>query len=226
MAPKRQVRPARRRVCRPRGPFRPGQRDPQFLRRPGRDDPGAARGPLWCDKGPHPAGAQLDALIVTAPEPVRGSPAQADLQATDLRVRCHRPGPVSDPASAVKTALRALARRWQAFRLSSTTSARRPGLQHRFQLVQLGGCELACRAGRALEAEPPGRPRPAPAATGSPTSGSPGSAGQPPGHWPRPRSALPPLTATAPTGPAPGVQATAIGIPHDSEIPHAAAAVS
>ncbi|MGH3158301.1 MAG: transposase, partial [Streptosporangiaceae bacterium] len=29
-------------------------------------------------------------------------------------MRCPAPGPVADPASAVKTALRALARRWQA----------------------------------------------------------------------------------------------------------------
>jgi transposase len=59
------------------------------------------------------AGAQLDALIVTAPEQVR-----APLRKLTSKQRVHacaalRPGPVSDPASAAKTALRALARRWQ-----------------------------------------------------------------------------------------------------------------
>ena len=56
------------------------------------------------------AGAQLDALILTAPEPAR-----APLRKLTSRQRIRacaalRPGPVSDPASAVKTALRVLAR--------------------------------------------------------------------------------------------------------------------
>jgi transposase len=60
------------------------------------------------------AGAQLDALIVTAPEQVR---APLRMLTSKQRIRACaalRPGPVADPASAVKTALRALARRWQA----------------------------------------------------------------------------------------------------------------
>jgi transposase len=60
------------------------------------------------------AGAQLDALIVTAPESVR---APLRKLTSKQRIRAWpalRPGPVSDPASAVKTALRALAHRWQA----------------------------------------------------------------------------------------------------------------
>jgi transposase len=60
------------------------------------------------------AGAQLDALVVSAPEPVR---APLRKLASKQRIRACaalRPGPIADPASAVKTALRALARRWQA----------------------------------------------------------------------------------------------------------------
>jgi transposase len=60
------------------------------------------------------AGAQLDALIVTAPEPVR-APLRKLTSKQRIRVcAALRPGLVADPASAVKTALRALARRWQA----------------------------------------------------------------------------------------------------------------
>jgi transposase len=60
------------------------------------------------------AGAQLDALIVTAPEPVR-APLRKLTSRQRIRVcAASRPGLVSDPASAVKTALRGLARRWQA----------------------------------------------------------------------------------------------------------------
>ncbi|MGH3219434.1 MAG: IS110 family transposase [Streptosporangiaceae bacterium] len=59
------------------------------------------------------AGAQIDALILAAPEQVR-----APLRKIAGRHRIRacaalRPGPIADPASAVKTALRALARRWQ-----------------------------------------------------------------------------------------------------------------
>ena len=60
------------------------------------------------------AGAQLDSLIVAAPEAIR-SPLRK--LGTKQRVRAcaaFRPGPVDDPAAATKTALRALARRWQA----------------------------------------------------------------------------------------------------------------
>jgi transposase len=59
------------------------------------------------------ARAQLDALILTAPEPVR---APLRKLTSKQRIRAWavlRPGSVSDPVSAVKTALRALARRWQ-----------------------------------------------------------------------------------------------------------------
>jgi transposase len=60
------------------------------------------------------AGAQLDALIVTAPEPVRASLRKLTSKQRIRACAALRPGPVADPASAVKTALRALARRWQA----------------------------------------------------------------------------------------------------------------
>lgn len=65
-------------------------------------------------KGRIQAGAQIDALILTAPEPVR---APLRKLTSKQRIRAWaalRPGQVIDPASAVKTALRALARRWQA----------------------------------------------------------------------------------------------------------------
>src|SRR5260370_34405307 len=49
---------------------------------------------------------------------------------------------------------------------------------------------------------PPARRRPAPAATGSPTSATPGIVSLPPGHWPRPRLTRPPPAAPAPGEPA------------------------
>jgi len=60
------------------------------------------------------AGAQLDSLVVAAPESVR---APLRRLGTKQRVRACaglRPGAVEDPVAAVKTALRSLARRWQA----------------------------------------------------------------------------------------------------------------
>jgi len=60
------------------------------------------------------AGAQLDALIVTAPEPVRAPLRKLTSKQRIRACAALRPGLVSDPAAAVKTALRALARRWQA----------------------------------------------------------------------------------------------------------------
>ena len=60
------------------------------------------------------AGAQLDALIVTAPEQVRGPLRKLTSKQRIRACAALRPGPVADPASAAKTALRALARRWQA----------------------------------------------------------------------------------------------------------------
>jgi transposase len=60
------------------------------------------------------AGAQIDAVILAAPEAVRSqfrklSPRQRIRAAATLR-----PGQLHDPAAATKAALRALARRWQA----------------------------------------------------------------------------------------------------------------
>ena len=52
------------------------------------------------------AGAQLDALIVTAPEPVRASPRRFTSKQRIRACAALRPGLVSDPASAFKTALR------------------------------------------------------------------------------------------------------------------------
>jgi transposase len=60
------------------------------------------------------AGAQLDALIVTAPEQVRAPLRKLTSKQRIRACAALRPGAVADPASAVKTALRALARRWQA----------------------------------------------------------------------------------------------------------------
>ncbi len=60
------------------------------------------------------AGAQLDCLVVSAPESVRAALRKLT---TKQRVRvcaAFRLGPLGDPAAAAKTALRALARRWQA----------------------------------------------------------------------------------------------------------------
>jgi hypothetical protein len=59
------------------------------------------------------AGAQLDALIVTAPEQVRAPLRKLTSKQRVRACAALRPGPVSDPASAVKMALWALARRWQ-----------------------------------------------------------------------------------------------------------------
>jgi transposase len=60
------------------------------------------------------AGAQIDALILTAPEQIR-SPLRKLTSKQRIRAcAALRPGPVADPAAAAKTALCALARRWQA----------------------------------------------------------------------------------------------------------------
>jgi transposase len=59
------------------------------------------------------AGAQLDSLIVAAPEPVRAALRKLN---TKQRVRTcagFRPGRLDGPTAAAKTALRALAHRWQ-----------------------------------------------------------------------------------------------------------------
>jgi hypothetical protein len=60
------------------------------------------------------AGDQLEALIITAPEPVRAPLRELTSKQRIRTCAALRPGRVADPASAVKTALRALARRWQA----------------------------------------------------------------------------------------------------------------
>jgi transposase len=60
------------------------------------------------------AGNQIKDLVLTAPEPIR---AQLRDKTTRGRVRitaAWRPGPVTDPASGTRRALRDLARRWQA----------------------------------------------------------------------------------------------------------------
>jgi hypothetical protein len=59
------------------------------------------------------AGAQLDALILTAPEPVRAPLRKLTSKQRIRACAVLRPSSVSDPVSAVKTALRTLARRWQ-----------------------------------------------------------------------------------------------------------------
>ena len=57
------------------------------------------------------AGAQIDALILTAPEQVRAPLRKLTSKQRIRACAALRPGPVSDPASAVKTALRILGRR-------------------------------------------------------------------------------------------------------------------
>ena len=81
---------------------------------------------------------------------------------------------------------------------------RRAGIQHRLQLAHLSRGRV-CTAPRPppWRPAPPGHRPPAPAATGSPTSATPGTAGPPPGRWPRPRSTPRLPAAPAPGGPAP-----------------------
>ncbi|HEX9031266.1 MAG TPA: IS110 family transposase [Streptosporangiaceae bacterium] len=60
------------------------------------------------------AGAQIDAVITSAPESVR-SPLRKLTPRQRIRAcSAFRPGTLDDPAAATKTALRSLARRWQA----------------------------------------------------------------------------------------------------------------
>lgn len=58
------------------------------------------------------AGAQLDALIVSAPESVRQLLRKLTRKDRIRACAALRPGPVTDPAAATKLALRSLARRW------------------------------------------------------------------------------------------------------------------
>jgi transposase len=60
------------------------------------------------------AGAQIDAIIVSAPEPVRSPLHKLNPRQRIRACAALRPGPPIDPASATKAALRSLARRWQA----------------------------------------------------------------------------------------------------------------
>ena len=98
--PQRQVRSARRRVRRPRRPVRPGHRHTEVPRRAGGDDPVlrvARRGAM---KARIQAGAQLDALIVTAPEPVRAPLRKLTSKQRIRACAALRPGPPTDPTSA------------------------------------------------------------------------------------------------------------------------------
>jgi transposase len=60
------------------------------------------------------AGAQIDAVILAAPESVRGQFRRLTPQQRIRVAAASRPGTPSDPVTATKAALRALARRWQA----------------------------------------------------------------------------------------------------------------
>jgi transposase len=60
------------------------------------------------------AGAQIDAIIVSAPEPVRSPLRKLKPRQRIRACAALRPGSPTDPASATKAALRSLARRWQA----------------------------------------------------------------------------------------------------------------
>jgi transposase len=60
------------------------------------------------------AGAQIDAVIVAAPEQVRGPLRKLAPRQRIRACAALRPGPLHDPGNAIKAALRSLARRWQA----------------------------------------------------------------------------------------------------------------
>ena len=60
------------------------------------------------------AGAQIDAVIVAAPEQVRGPLRKLTPRQRIRACAALRPGPLHDPGNATKAALRSLARRWQA----------------------------------------------------------------------------------------------------------------
>jgi len=60
------------------------------------------------------AGAQIDAVITSAPEPVRNPLRKMTPRKRIRACAAFRPGTLNDPAAATKTALRSLARRWQA----------------------------------------------------------------------------------------------------------------
>src|SRR5258708_21683909 len=62
------------------------------------------------------AGAQIDAIIVSAPEPVRAPLPKLNPRQRIRACAALRPGPLTDPASATTAVLRSLARRWQALR--------------------------------------------------------------------------------------------------------------
>jgi transposase len=71
--------------------------------------PGDGRGCSWIQ-----AGAQIDAVITSAPESVRSPLRKLNSRKRIRACAAMRPGPLGDPAAATKTALRSLARRWQA----------------------------------------------------------------------------------------------------------------
>jgi hypothetical protein len=60
------------------------------------------------------AGAQIDAIIVSAPDQVRGPLRKLNARHRIRACAALRPRTLTDPASATKAALRSLARRWQA----------------------------------------------------------------------------------------------------------------
>jgi transposase len=59
------------------------------------------------------AGAQLDAVIVSAPEQVRAALRKLTARQRIRACAALRPGPLTGPVNATKAALRSLARRWQ-----------------------------------------------------------------------------------------------------------------
>ena len=59
-------------------------------------------------------GAQIDAIITSAPEQVRGQLRKLNPRQRIRACAALRAGPITDPAAATKAALRSLARRWQA----------------------------------------------------------------------------------------------------------------
>src|SRR5262249_25274517 len=96
-------------------PVRPRHRNAEVPRCPGRDDPGPARRPPWCDESPHPGRGAARRPSRDRARTRPGAAAQPHVQAADPRLRCPAPRPGGrDPASPVKPALGARARRWQA----------------------------------------------------------------------------------------------------------------
>jgi hypothetical protein len=109
------------------------------------------------------AGAQIDALILTAPEQVRAPLRKLTSKQRIRACAALRPGPLADSAAAVKTALRALARRWQALQaeIDDLDAQLAPAGHHRSPLLPLPQeTRSRLRGARTGTAQPPRLPDP------------------------------------------------------------------